>query len=144
GGDPGSSNPPPPPPPADTIAPILNALSATPGFQDANVSWTTDEPSDSQVEYGTSASYGSSTTVAAALVTSHTMALSGLNAATTYHYRVKSRDAAGSFATTAAPDTTAPVVSISSPASGATISTTVSIAATSTDNVGVIGVQFRV
>ena len=125
GGDPGSSNPPPPPPPADTIAPILNALSATPGFQDANVSWTTDEPSDSQVEYGTSASYGSSTTVAAALVTSHTMALSGLNAATTYHYRVKSRDAAGnlatstdgSFSTTAAPDTTAPVVSISSPAS---------------------------
>ena len=50
GGDPGSSNPPPPPPPADTVAPILNALSATPGFQDANVSWTTDEPSDSQVE----------------------------------------------------------------------------------------------
>jgi len=150
-GDPGTGNPPPappPPPPADTIAPVLNALSASPGFQEANVSWTTDEPSDSQVEYGTSATYGSSTTVAAALVTSHTMALSGLNAATTYHYRVKSRDAAGnlatstdgSFSTTAAPDTTAPVVAISSPASGATVSTTVSIAATATDNVGVTGV----
>ena len=151
-GDPGNGNPPPPPPPADTIAPILNALSASPGFQDANVSWTTDEPSDSQVEYGTSATYGSSTTVAAALVTSHTMTLGGLNTATTYHYRVKSRDAAGnlatstggSFSTTAAPDTTAPVVSISSPASGATVGTTVSIAATATDNVGVTGVQFRV
>jgi hypothetical protein len=150
-GDPGSGNPP-PPPSADTIAPILNALSASPGFQDANVSWTTDEPADSQVEYGTSATYGSSSTVAAALVTSHTMTLSGLNAATTYHYRVKSRDAAGnlatstdgSFATTAAPDTIAPVVSISSPASGATVSATVSIAAAATDNVGVTSVQFRV
>ena len=122
GGDPGSGNP---PPAADTIAPILSALSASPGSQDANVSWTTNEPSDSQVEYGTSAAYGSSTTVAAALVTSHTVTLSGLNAATTYHYRVKSRDAAGnlatsadsSFATSAAPDTIAPVVSIASPAS---------------------------
>jgi hypothetical protein len=150
-GDPGSGNPP-PPPSADTIAPILNALSASPGFQDANVSWTTDEPADSQVEYGTSATYGSSSTVAAALVTSHTMTLSGLNAATTHHYRVKSRDAAGnlatstdgSFATTAAPDTIAPVVSISSPASGATVSATVSIAAAATDNVGVTSVQFRV
>jgi hypothetical protein len=152
GGDPGSGSPPPPPPSADTIAPILNALSASPGFQEANVSWTTDEPSDSQVEYGTSATYGSSTTVAAALVTSHTMTLTGLNAATTYHYRVKSRDAAGnlatstdgSFSTTAAPDTTAPVVSIASPASGATVSTTVAIVATATDNLGVTGVQFRV
>src|SRR5688572_30680033 len=152
GGDPGSGSPPPPPPSADTIAPILNALSASPGFQEANVSWTTDEPSDSQVEYGTSATYGSSTTVAAALVTSHTVTLTGLNAATTYHYRVKSRDAAGnlatstdgSFSTTAAPDTTAPVVSIASPASGATVSTTVAIVATATDNLGVTAVQFRV
>jgi hypothetical protein len=99
GGDPGNGNP--PPPAADTVAPILSALSASPGSQDANVSWTTNEPSDSQVEYGTSVAYGSSTTVAAALVTSHTVTLSGLTAATTYHYRVKSRDAAGNLATSA-------------------------------------------
>jgi len=149
-GDAGTANP--PPPLADTIAPTLSALSASAGFQDTTVSWTTDEPSDSQVEYGTSAAYGSSTSLAAALVSSHTVTLSGLSASTAYHYRVKSRDAAGnlatsadgSFSTTAAPDTTAPVVSISSPTSGATVSTTVSIAATATDNVGVTGVQFRV
>src|SRR5262245_34673666 len=88
GGNAGSGNAQPAPPPIDTTAPTLNALSATPGLQDATVSWTTDEAADSQVEYGTSAAYGSSTPLAAALVTSHAVTLSSLNAATTYHYRV--------------------------------------------------------
>ena len=53
------------------------------------------------------------------MVTSHSASLSGLAANTLYHYRVKSRDAAGNlatsgdftFTTAAAPDTTAPVIS---------------------------------
>ncbi|MGH8584642.1 MAG: galactose oxidase-like domain-containing protein [Gammaproteobacteria bacterium] len=46
---------------------------------------------------------------------------------------------------TAAPDTTPPTVSITAPASGATVSgTAVTVAATAFDNVGVAGVQFRV
>ena len=40
------------------------------------------------------------------------------------------------------PDTTAPTVSLSSPASGSTVSGAVSVAANSSDNVGVSGVQF--
>jgi hypothetical protein len=65
----------------------------------ATINWTTNEASDAQVEYGTSTGYGSSTPLNTSMVTSHSVALSGLAAATLYHYRVKSRDAAGNPAT---------------------------------------------
>lgn len=41
-------------------------------------------------------------------------------------------------------DTTPPLVSLSAPASGATVSGTVTVSATATDNVGMAGVQFQV
>ena len=41
-------------------------------------------------------------------------------------------------------DTTPPSVSVTQPAAGATVSGTVSVAASASDNVGVVGVQFRV
>src|SRR5207245_1615783 len=41
------------------------------------------------------------------------------------------------------PDTTAPTVSITSPTSGATVSGTVTVSASASDNVGVAGVQFQ-
>jgi PKD repeat protein len=63
------------------------------------------------------------------------------------------RDAAGNTRTSAAitvsvangppPDTTAPSVSISSPANGATVSGTINVTANASDNVGVASVQFR-
>src|SRR5207245_5167696 len=53
------------------------------------------EPSDSQVEYGLTASYGSATLLATSLVTAHSATLNALAAGTLYHYRVKSKDAAG-------------------------------------------------
>ena len=42
------------------------------------------------------------------------------------------------------PDITAPTVSLTAPASGATVSGTVTLTATASDNVGVAGVQFLV
>lgn len=135
----------------DTTAPILSAVAASAGVQTATVTWTTDEPADTQVEYGTTTSYGSSSVLAASLVTSHTVNLAALAPAMLYHYRVKSRDAAAnlatgadhSFTTAAAPDTTAPTVGITAPLANATVSVSVSVAATAADNVGVAGVQFR-
>ena len=59
------------------------------------------------------------------------------------------RDAAGNVRTSAAitvtvsNDSTPPTVSLTSPASGATVSGTVTVTATASDNVGVVGVQFR-
>jgi DNA-binding beta-propeller fold protein YncE len=64
----------------------------------ATITWTTNEVSDSQVEYGLTTSYGSASTLNPALVTSHTVALSSLQVNTTYHYRVKSKDASGNLA----------------------------------------------
>ncbi|NOY84934.1 MAG: hypothetical protein GXO96_08985 [Nitrospirae bacterium] len=110
---------------ADTTAPVVSNISATSISDDgATISWTSNEASDSQVEYGTSTAYGASTSLNTSMVTAHSMALTGLNDLTLYHYRVLSRDAAGNittsgdqtFTTTAAPDTTAP--SISNIASG--------------------------
>lgn len=63
------------------------------------ISWVTDQPSASQVEYGMTAAYGSSTTLDTSLVTGHSQALVGLTPGTTYHYRVSSRNAGGQLAT---------------------------------------------
>jgi len=67
----------------------------------ATILWATDEPSDSQVNYGTSASYVFSTLLDSTLVTSHSVTLSNLNPSTTYHYQVASRDASGNISTMA-------------------------------------------
>src|SRR5205807_150774 len=62
----------------------------------------------------------------------------------------KARDAAGNSTTSAAvnvtvnnADTTAPTVAITSPGNGGTVSATVTVTATASDNVGVAGVQFQ-
>lgn len=84
----------------DTTAPAISGVASSNVNQNgASVAWTTNEASDSQVEYGTTTSYGLSTALNSSLVTNHTMVVSGLDASTTYHYRVKSRDAAGNLAT---------------------------------------------
>ncbi len=85
---------------ADTTPPVISAVTASVVTStSATVSWTTNEPADGQVEYGTSTTYGSSTTLNSALTTSHAQALNGLVAGRLYHYRVKSKDAAGNPAT---------------------------------------------
>jgi hypothetical protein len=68
---------------------------------EVTIRWSTDEPADSRVEYGLTTDYGSSTSLDATLVTNHSQQLIGLQAGTTYHYRVISRDAAGAVATSA-------------------------------------------
>ena len=84
----------------DTTPPVISAVSAgTPTSSSAAITWTTDEASDSQIDYGTTSAYGSSTTLNTTLVTSHAQSLSGLLPNTPYHYRVKSRDASGNLAT---------------------------------------------
>ena len=84
----------------DTTPPIISAISSSSvSSAGATISWATNEASDTQVEYGTTTGYGSSTTLVTSLVTSHSTVLSGLQASKLYHYRVKSRDAAGNLAT---------------------------------------------
>jgi hypothetical protein len=65
----------------------------------ATITWTTDRASASQVNYGPTAAYGLTSGLAASLVTSHVVALSGLSASTTYHFAVLSRDGSGNLST---------------------------------------------
>jgi purple acid phosphatase-like protein len=69
----------------------ISAVSATTTSNRATVTWATAVPADSQVEYGTTASYGSVTALAANKVATHSVALSGLTGGTTYHFRVRAR-----------------------------------------------------
>lgn len=64
----------------------------------ATITWTTSEVSDSQIEFGPTTGYGSSSAVNASLVTSHSVTITGLSPSTVYHYRAKSRDGSGNLA----------------------------------------------
>jgi Big-like domain-containing protein/fibronectin type III domain protein len=118
----------------------------TTGFQ---VSWATNVSATSQVMYGTTASYGSSTPLNSSLVTTHQVTLSNLAAGTTYHFQIQSTDGSGAsatsndmtFATSANPGSLN--VSITSPASGATVSGTVTVSASASSTIGVASVQFQ-
>jgi Concanavalin A-like lectin/glucanases superfamily/Domain of unknown function (DUF1929)/Bacterial Ig domain len=136
----------------DTTAPTVTGVGTT-GMSPTGttVVWTTNEVADSQVEYGPTTAYGTSTALDPAKVTSHQTVLNGLAPASTYHYRVRSADAAGNAAysadatfATPAPDSTPPTVAVSSPAGGATVSGTLPVTAIGTDDVAVAAVQFLV
>lgn len=108
-------------PSSDITAPIIsNVTTSSISGTSATISWSTNEVSSSQVEFGTSTSYGSSTAIDNTQVTSHTVTVSGLTSWTTYHFRVKSQDGSGNltvssdftFTTIAPPDTTLPTGTI--------------------------------
>ncbi len=78
----------------DTTPPVISSLVAVSDAVDAaTISWTTDEPATSRVDYGTSASSLGSSVTDDALSTTHQIHLSGLAADTTYHFRASSADA---------------------------------------------------
>jgi len=107
------------PPPADTTAPVISNIQAT-SITDTSavITWTTDEASDSEVQYGTTSGSYPSNVNSTNMVTSHSINLSGLSQDTTYYYRVRSEDASTnartssemSFATNPTPDGTAPSI----------------------------------
>src|SRR3989344_6296688 len=54
----------------------------------ATISWQTDEPADSALEYGPTTSYGTYRFISSTPATSHTASITGLNLNATYHIRV--------------------------------------------------------
>ncbi len=91
-----------------TNPPAISDVSAFDiSYSSTTITWTTDKPSTSQVEYGEviyreagDPGYVSfySTPLDENLVTSHSVTLSGLESNTTYRYRVKSKDSSGNEA----------------------------------------------
>ncbi len=78
--------------------PTISAVTATSIAATSDIiKWTTNVAADSQVEYGTAVTYGSITVRDTFPRTAHSMALIGLAPSTLYHYRVRSRNAAGNL-----------------------------------------------
>jgi glucose/arabinose dehydrogenase/subtilisin family serine protease len=98
----------------DTAPPVISSVTATDvQSNSARITWITGELADSQVEYGTTTTYGQSTTLDSTLLASHSQTLTGLSPSTLYHYRVRSQDAAGNVAVS--PDSTFTTPAVGSP-----------------------------
>jgi alpha-L-arabinofuranosidase len=122
--------------------PVISAVAST-GVTNtsATITWTTDQATSSLVKYGTTTSYGSSSTLNSSLVTSHSVTLTGLTAGTTYDFVVVSANSANTSATsanstftttstTATPPNVGYVVDYGITSSGATISWSTDVTAT--------------
>jgi hypothetical protein len=134
---------------SDTTPPAIGTvLVSGVTASNATIEWTTDEASSTQVEYGLTSAYGQVSPLGGTLGTAHGVTLTGLDDLTQYHFRVRSRDAAGNLATSGnftfvTRDGTAPTVSVAAPAAGATVSGTITVSANANDNLAVAGVQFK-
>ena len=78
----------------DVTSPLISKVSLSVTSSGATIGWTTNEPSDTQVEYGLTTSYGSLAPLNTALVISHSQVINGLAPNTWYRFRMRSRDAA--------------------------------------------------
>jgi peroxiredoxin len=84
---------------ATTAPPVISGINVSNVTDLAGtVSWATDKPATSQVLFGVTNAYGSSTTLEQQLVTSHSATLAGLTPNTTYHFKVTSQDGGGNEA----------------------------------------------
>src|SRR5262249_55516415 len=84
-----------------SAAPVLSVVSQAASnitTAGATITWTTNVPSDSLVQYGLTTLYGAATTLDPAMTASHSALLTGLQPGTTYNYRVLSHDSAGNTA----------------------------------------------
>jgi thermitase len=82
------------PPPGE--GPVISDVSAVDiSTTTAEITWSTDVPATSQVEYGLRTTYGSMSSLSSGLVTSHSVTLTGLAKGKLYHFRVYSTDSEG-------------------------------------------------
>jgi len=137
------------PPAPDTTAPTVPAgltAAAVSGTQ-VNLAW-----SASTDNVGVTGYYVYLNDAPLAATSSTSFSHTGLTAGATYSYRVSAFDAVPNHSawtatpvavTTRVPDTARPNVSITSPSWNAIVSGTITVRASASDNVGVVGVQFK-
>ena len=142
----------------DTTAPTApKNLAATPASSTTiNLSWTASTDNVAVTGYEVRRCQGASCSTYAVIgtTTGTSYGDTGLTASTTYRYRVRARDAAGNFSalstrvnatTLAAPDTTPPTITITTPTNAATFATStgsITLGGTAADNVGVTQVSW--
>jgi peroxiredoxin len=83
----------------DTTPPLITEA-GTSGVAQTTISitWNTDEPATSQIEYGTTGTLGTATPLDSTMILSHAISISGLTPDTQYYIRIKSQDMAGNTA----------------------------------------------
>jgi len=85
----------------DTDPPVISAISADASSTIATITWTTDEPALSLIEYGTTDTYDTIILLDSNFVTSHSIELTGLSSSTDYHFMVTSWDTSTNSASSA-------------------------------------------
>ncbi|HZI30858.1 MAG TPA: choice-of-anchor J domain-containing protein, partial [Candidatus Binatia bacterium] len=79
----------------DTVPPVISNVAATTDYYNAKVTWLTSKPADSAVQYNGLPQPPANSVYNSALVTNHSLTISGLLANRVYYYQVVSRDQAG-------------------------------------------------
>jgi hypothetical protein len=79
----------------DSIAPVASNIAFTSTTNSFTVTWITDEPSTTQLLYGTSTTPNLLTTEDTTLTTNHTVTVTGLPGRTTYFFQVTGKDGSG-------------------------------------------------
>lgn len=88
------------PPPADTTDPIIsNVIISGVTNNSASVNWTTNESTDSKVDYGLTTGYEIGTESDITFTYTHVLELTGLSEGTQYHFQIRSQDIAANHAT---------------------------------------------
>ncbi|MEY2409756.1 MAG: hypothetical protein QOF48_2426 [Verrucomicrobiota bacterium] len=82
----------------DDVAPVITEVVVLPGYDDAVITWSTDEPTDALVQFGESTFLGR-TAYDAELQLDHEVRLTGLVPDRLYYFQVVSRDSAGNART---------------------------------------------
>jgi hypothetical protein len=135
--------------PADILAPSIpaNVNATTTSQTQINLSWAASTDNVGVTGYRV---YRDG--IERATTTNTTFQDAGLTPGTTYNYTVRAYDAAGNqsadstvaSATTQTPDTTTPTVDITAPTDGSTVSGTIPVTATASDDTAVAKVAFAV
>ncbi|MEE9445616.1 MAG: fibronectin type III domain-containing protein, partial [Cocleimonas sp.] len=77
---------------SDTVSPVLSNIKISAvTHSTATITWETNEPSNSVINYGLNSQYGSKE-ISATQTKTHSLTLSGLSSNTSYHYQVRSAD----------------------------------------------------
>ena len=83
----------------DTTPPNVSNIVAVPLANGANITWNTNEPATTRIEYGKTKSYELGTVEDATLKTSHSVQIRGLQPETLYHFIIKPSDEQGNAGT---------------------------------------------
>ena len=135
-----------------TVLEITSVISTEITETSVTILWTTNYPSDSQVEYGLTSSYGDSTTLDSSLTTEHSQVITDLTGNTQYHFKVKSKDQYNNIAesedmTFTTVNNTVPTITITSPTpdpSYTTTSNSLEISGVFSDDNGVTSVEYSI